>query len=117
MKSIHFNRSDETIELILPTVFRQSAQCLRNSSESVWRVSQRLKRYGETRSDWEFGINGYTDRIFPTANPIAQTDAEVQGNLLRGYEQKFAELSEQQKLTKLFSNAGFSKNRTILHYT
>ena len=47
---------------------------------------------------------------FPTANPIAQTDAEVQGNLLREYEQKFAQLPEQEKLTKLCSNAGFSKN-------
>ena len=34
----------------------------------------------------------------------------IQGNLLREYEQKFAELLEQQKLTKLCSNAGFSKN-------
>ena len=46
----------------------------------------------------------------PTAKPISQTDAEVQGNLLREYEQKFAELPEQQKVTKLCSNAGFSKN-------
>ena len=49
-----------------------------------------------------------------------QTDAEVQGNLLRQYEQKFAELVEQQKLTKLCSNAVFSKNiekGTVLHYT
>ena len=41
---------------------------------------------------------------------FSQTDAEVQGNLLREYEQKFAELPEQEKLTKLCSNAGFSKN-------
>ena len=47
---------------------------------------------------------------FPTANPISQTGVEVQGNLLREYEQKFAELPEQQKLTKLCSNAGFSNN-------
>ena len=31
---------------------------------------------------------------FPTAHPISQTDGEVQGNLLREYEQKFAELLE-----------------------
>ena len=31
-------------------------------------------------------------------------------NLLRGYEQKLAELPEQQKLTKLCSNAVFLKN-------
>ena len=47
---------------------------------------------------------------FLTANPISETDVEVQGNLLRGYEQKFEELPEQEKLTKLWSNAGFSKN-------
>ena len=47
---------------------------------------------------------------FPIANPISQTGVEVQGNLLREYEQKFAELPEQQKLTKLCSNAGFSNN-------
>ena len=41
---------------------------------------------------------------------LSQTDDEVQGNLLREYEQKFAELLERQKLTKLCSNAGFSKN-------
>ena len=47
---------------------------------------------------------------FPTAHRIPQTDAEVQGNLLCEYEQKFADLPEQEKLTKLCSNAGFSKN-------
>ena len=47
---------------------------------------------------------------FPIANPISQTDAEVQGNLLREYKQKFAELPEQQKLTKVCSNDGFSEN-------
>ena len=36
---------------------------------------------------------------FPTANPISHTDAKVQGNLLREYEQKIAELPEQEKLT------------------
>ena len=47
---------------------------------------------------------------FPTASPICQTDAEVQGNLLRQFDQKFEELPEQQKVSKLWSNAGFSKN-------
>ena len=47
---------------------------------------------------------------FPTANQIPQTDAEVEGNLLREYEHKFADLPEQAKLTELCFNAGFSKN-------
>ena len=49
---------------------------------------------------------------FPTANTISQTDADVQGNLLREYEQQFAELPEQQ----ICSNAGFSKNIEKGHF-
>ena len=91
--------------------FRQSAQCPRSSSRLVWRMSQRLIKCRETRRKWEFGINGNTDSIsFPTANTISQTDADVQGNLLREYEQKCAELPEQQKLTILCANAGIPKN-------
>ena len=47
---------------------------------------------------------------FPTANPISQIGAEVQGNLLREYEQKFADFLEQQKLAELCYTDGFSKN-------
>ena len=47
---------------------------------------------------------------FPTANHMSQTDADVQGSLLREYEQKFAERPEQENLTKLCSNAGLPKN-------
>ena len=46
---------------------------------------------------------------FPT-QLFLRLGAEVQRRLLREYEQKFAELPEQQKLTKLCSNACFSKN-------
>ena len=60
------------------------------------------------------GINSWESMVIPTeflaANHISQTDAEVQGKLLCEYEQKFAELPDQQKLTKFRSNAGFSKN-------
>ena len=44
--------------------------------------------------------------VFPTANPISQTDAEVQGNFFRDYEQKFAELLEQEKF-EVFSEISF----------
>ena len=83
---------------------RQSTECLRSSSGSVWRISRRLKRHGET-----------ADRLgnqqnFLLLSKISQTDAEVQGNLLREYEQKFAQLPQREKLTKLCSDAEFSKN-------
>ena len=48
----------------------------------------------------------------PTEVSIADphTNAELLGNLLQDYEHKFEPLPEDQKLTKLCSNAGFSKN-------
>ena len=71
--------------------------------------SRYSKRYGKPGA---FG--SLESRVIQTecliADPIAQTYAEVQRNLLREYEQKFAYLLEQEKLTKLSSNAGFSKN-------
>ena len=51
---------------------------------------------------------------FPTATPFSQTDAEVQRRLLREYQQKFAELPEQQKLSKLCSNAGIDKGQFFI---
>ena len=81
---------------------------IQTSSGYAWRIRQILKRYGKSGA-----IGSLESRVIPiecpTANPIAQTYAEVQGNLLREYEQKFADLLEQDKLTKLSSNAGFSK--------
>ena len=49
---------------------------------------------------------------FPTANLtlFLRLLQKYKENLLRECEQKFAEVPEQEKLTKLCSNAGFSKN-------
>ena len=41
---------------------------------------------------------------FPIDDP--HTNAELQGNLLRDYEHKFEQLAEDQKLSKLCSDAG-----------
>ena len=79
----------------------------------------------DSRGAWKPAANDNLEYMvipteFLTANPIFQTEAEVQRNLLRKHEQKFAELLEQQKLAKLCSNAGFSKSidkGTVLHYT
>ena len=37
---------------------------------------------------------------FPNANAVSQTDMSVQGSLLREFEQKFAELPEDQKINQ-----------------
>ena len=67
--------------------------------KNVWGKPERLRIW-----------NQRVHRQFRTANPGFQTDAEVQENLLLEYEQKFAELPDHEKLTKLCSNADFSKN-------
>ena len=79
------------------------------SSGSLWRISQRLTRYGKPAANENLESMVFLTE-FVIADPIAQTDAEIQRNLLREYEQKFEELPEEQKLTNLCSNAGFSKN-------
>ena len=47
---------------------------------------------------------------FPDVHTISQSDVDVQENLLREHEEKFAEPPEHQKVTKLCSDAGFLKN-------
>ena len=42
-------------------------------------------------------------------DPASLTDARVQVNMFREYEQRFADLRERAKLTKLCSNAGLAK--------
>ena len=51
-----------------------------------------------------------------TTNQTSQTDAGVQGNLLREYEQKFADLPEHVQMTKLCSNAGLAKTVEKVQY-
>ena len=85
--------------------FRQSAQYQRSSHRFVQRISQRLSP--KMSENWESMV---VPTEFPNANAISQTDMSVQGNLLREYEQKFAQLPEDQKLTKPCSDAGFLKD-------
>ena len=63
MKSIHFNGSDETIELVLRTMISLNQISVYGAVADMWRISQRLKMYGEAWSGWEYGVNGYSDRI------------------------------------------------------
>ena len=110
MNSIHCNGREETVELILRTV-------VSGNQLSIYGAVADL--CGELAGDSKgTGKRGAPEDLecmvmpteFPTANQIPQTGAEVQGNLLCEHEQKFADPPEQEKLTKLCSNAGFSKN-------
>ena len=106
-KTIHFNGSRN--------YFCQSVQCQRKPAE-LWKESARdSSSAGKPAANDNLG-SMVIPTEFPTANTISQTDADVLKKLLREYEQKFAELPEQQKLTKLCSNAAFSKNIDKGHF-
>ena len=110
VKSILFNGCDDTIELILRTVVsvNQLSVCgaVPDFCGKPARNSRGTRKPAANDNLEEMVI----PTEFLTAGPISHTDAEVQGNLLRKYEQIFADFPEQEKLTKLCSNAGFSNN-------
>ena len=110
VKTIHFNGRDETIELILRTLMSVNQLSIH---VAVADLCKELARDSPStgkpaaNENWESMV---VPTEFPHANTISQTDLSVQGNSLREYEQKFAELPDQEKLTKLCSNAGFLKD-------
>ena len=116
VKSIHFNGSDDTIELILRTINSVNQLSVFGAATDFWRELARNSRGTKKPAANEKKKSMVRPKEFRTANPLSHTDDEVQGGLLREYDQKFAELLEQQKLTKLCSNAGFSTNIEKGHF-
>ena len=109
-KSIHFNGSDETVEWILRTVISVNQLSIygpvADLCKELARDSPSARKHAENEK-WELMVE---PTEFPNVNTISHTDMSVQGNVLREYEQKFAELPEDQKLTTLCSDAGFMKD-------
>ena len=54
-KSVHFNGSEENIELLLRTVVSASQLSVYGAMADVHRISQRFRKLGETESTWSFG--------------------------------------------------------------
>ena len=83
MKTIHYNGTDETIELILRTVISVNQLSVYGAAaDRCGELARDSTRYGAPK-DLESLV---LSTEFPTADQIPQTDAEVQGNLLREYE-------------------------------
>ena len=98
-------------ELVLRTIcFRQPAQCLQSSGQICVKNLSKDSRSAEKHAERENSESVVVPTEFPNANTVSQTDMSVQGNLLREYEQKFAELPEDPKLNKLWSDVGFLKD-------
>ena len=68
-----------------------------------------------------FASEDLESMAIPAELPIAdpQTNAELQGHLLRDYEQKFEQPPEDQKLSKLCSDAGWKivEKKQLFIYT
>ena len=98
-KSFHFTGSDETIELLLCTVI--SANQLADLCN------------GLPKDLWALGKPAAPDHLETMEIPTrlsaeeTQTNAQQRGNLVQEYERKFEQLSQDQKLPKLCSDAGF----------
>ena len=111
--SIQINGSDETVEVILRTVISVNQLSVYRAvadmcGELAWEISKCSK--GTEKS---VALENWETMVMPpevsTTNQTSPTDARVQGNLLREYEQKFADLPEHLQLTKLCSHAGLAK--------
>ena len=76
----------------------------------IWDLVQRVRSRFKSDWKWDFWIFGHTDS-FTSANATSQNSTSVaQGDLLQEYGRKFEVLPDDQKLSKLCSDAGFLKN-------
>ena len=109
IKSIHFNGSEETVELILRTVIAVSQLSISRAVADLCKTSD-----PDSRNQIEGEI--CESLVIPTENPNANTISSdstslAQGDLLEPYAREFEELPDDQKLSKLCSDA-----MTIPHY-
>ena len=110
--SIHFNGSDETVEVILRTVISVNQLSVYGAvadmcEELAWEISKCSKG-----TEKPVALDNLETMVMPpelsTTDQISPTDGRVQ-NLLREYEQKFANLPEHLQLIKICSSAGLAK--------
>ena len=105
-KSIHFKGSEEKVELILRTVTSV------NQLSVCGAVADLCKELDpDSRNQIEGEI--CESLVIPTETSNADARSQcstslAQGDLLQEYERKFAELLDDQKLSKLCSDGGFS---------
>ena len=103
-KTIHFNGSEQNVELILRRILSAVQLSVYGAVADMCReVSKDTMASGKPEAhDPLESIEIPTE--LPTADP--RTDVQRRRNLLQEYEQQFEQLSDDQKLSKLCSNAG-----------
>ena len=111
--SIHFSGSDETVEVILRTIISVNQLSVYGAvaemcEELAWEISRNSMGTEKPVAPEKLETVVMAPEVL-TTNQTSQTDAGVQGNLLREYEEKFANLPENLQLTKLCANADLAK--------
>ena len=110
--SIYFNGSDETVEVVLRTFFSFNQLSIYGAvADMCEELAREISKCSDGSEKPVAPENLESMVISPevsTTNQTSQTDVRVQGNLLREYEQKIADLPEPLQLTKLCSNAGLA---------
>ena len=114
-KTIHFNGGEQNVELILRTVTSANQLCGAIANMCT-EVSKDTMASGKPEEH-----DPLETMETPTEPPTAdrRTDEQRRWNLLQEYEQQFEQLSDDQKLSKLCSEASveISRKRTIFHHT
>ena len=102
-KCFHFNGSDENIELLLRTVISANQLSIHGAVADLCNdLSEGFRASGKPE---------VADHLETTEFPTGLSNAEThinaqQRNLVQEYERKFEQMSEDQKLSKLCSDAG-----------
>ena len=107
-KTIHYNGSEETVELILRTIISV------NQLNIYGAVADLCNELDPDYAQSEISESLVIPTEIANTNTTSQSSQSAQGNLLQDYFKKFAELPEDQKLSKLCKDAGFFE-KTVLH--
>ena len=112
--SFHFCGHTDTAEVVLRTVTSVNQLSVYGAvadmcDELDLRISDCSKSSGRPVAEDKSEIMVVPTDLSTTTKPV-QTNEPVQGDLPREYERKFANLPDDIKLIRLFSNAGFMKS-------
>ena len=102
-KTIHFNGSEQNIELILRTVIYANQLSFHGAVADICTEVSK-----NTMASWKTEAHYPLETMeIPTEPPVGdpRTDEQRLRNLLQEYAQQFEQLSDDQKLSKLCSNA------------
>ena len=98
-KSVHFNGSEENIELLLRTIISANQLSVHGAMADLCKELAK-----DSESSGKLEAPDHLETIQIPDGP--HTNEQQEGNLVQDYERRFEQLSDDQKLSKLCSDAG-----------